>query len=163
MFNYAPPKDAKKKQSKSTKKRKLLKHIGKKFPDVMVQDLAGGKIKLSDKLKGKVTLIDYWATWCKPCVAEIPHFVELYKQYKDKGLEIVGLSPEGTDVIKNFTTKEGISYLMYKEAGRPDPLNNISALPTTILIDKAGIVRSIWIGSQSKEAFEQVIKKLLEK
>ncbi len=77
--------------------------IGKPAPPFALLDLNGNKVSLSD-YKNKVVILDFWATWCPPCIKEIPHFIELYKEYKNQGLVIVGISLDlqGISIVKAF-------------------------------------------------------------
>lgn len=114
---------------------------------------------------GKVVIIDFWDTWCGPCRKEIPHFVELYSQYKGKGLEIVGVAfaRQGKDAVKQFTNDYKINYtsaLFNKEAQRI--FGSPSGIPTTFIIDQNGNIVEKAVGYRDKVFFEQKIKSLLK-
>jgi thiol-disulfide isomerase/thioredoxin len=113
---------------------------------------------------GKVVIVDIWDTWCGPCRMEIPHFVELYSQYKGQGLEIVGLAlaRQGKDAVKQFTTQNGMTYIsaIYNDdAGRLVPV--AQGIPTTYIIDRNGNIIEKIVGGRDKAYFEQRIKPLL--
>jgi thiol-disulfide isomerase/thioredoxin len=114
---------------------------------------------------GKVVIVDFWDTWCGPCKMEIPHFIELYSQYRGKGLEIVGVAfgRNGKDAVKQFTQQNGMNYtstLFNEEAqkmfGAPQ------AIPTTYIIDQQGNVVDKVVGYRDKSYFEAKIKSLLK-
>lgn len=114
---------------------------------------------------GKVVIIDFWDTWCGPCRKGIPHFVELYSQYKGKGLEIVGVAfaRQGKPAVKQFTSEFKINYtsaLVSEEAikifGSP------SGIPTAFIIDQNGNIVEKVVGYRDKAFFEQKIKSLLK-
>jgi thiol-disulfide isomerase/thioredoxin len=114
---------------------------------------------------GKVVIIDFWDTWCGPCRREIPHFVELYSQYKGKGLEVVGvaLARQGKAAVKQFSTEFKINYtsaLVSEEAIRL--FGSPSGIPTTYIIDQNGEVVEKIVGYRDKAYFEQKIKSLLK-
>lgn len=114
---------------------------------------------------GKVVIIDFWDTWCGPCRKEIPHFVELYSQYKGKGLEIVGVAfaRQGKDAVKQFTGDFKINYtsaLFNEEAQRI--FGSPSGIPTTYIIDQNGEIVEKVVGYRDKAFFEQKIKSLLK-
>src|SRR2546428_11372592 len=82
-------------------------------PDVKFTAVDGREVDLA-KLKGKVVLVDFWATWCGPCVGEVPHVVETYKKFHDKGFEIVGISlDQNKDALVNFTKSHGMTWPQY--------------------------------------------------
>lgn len=133
-------------------------------PEFTLEDLNGNKISLSD-LKGKVIFLNFWATWCPPCKAEIPHFIEAYKEYKDQGMEIIGISVDKTgakSVIK-FTEKYKINYpvAMYTldiiKDYRPG-----NAIPVTIIIGPNGKIRHKKVGYTEKEYLKNWFLKLIE-
>jgi thiol-disulfide isomerase/thioredoxin len=120
--------------------------IGKKFTDFEMKTPGGEAIRLSDNTgKGNITLIDFWASWCPPCRKDIPHLVALYKQYKGKGFEIVGVSLDRTNDawVKGITelniTWPQMSDLKYwKSEGAA--LYGVNSIPHTVLVDKDGII-----------------------
>jgi cytochrome c biogenesis protein CcmG/thiol:disulfide interchange protein DsbE len=135
----------------------------KTAPSFTLQDLKGNQISLSD-FQGKVVVLDFWATWCPPCVKEIPHFIELYEQYKDKGFAMVGISldRQGVSVVKSFAQKHRINYPILMTDGQVDKAyGGITGIPTTFVIDRAGNIRRKYIGYRDKAVFEADIKALL--
>jgi thiol-disulfide isomerase/thioredoxin len=125
--------------------------------------LDGKKLTLND-LKGKAVIIDVWDTWCPPCKAEIPHFIALYDEYKDKGLVIIGLAGgrDGKDAVEKFIVDYGINYLnaifdpQFNQAYGP-----INSIPTTFVLDKKGNVYKKYVGYKDKAVFEADIKEIL--
>jgi cytochrome c biogenesis protein CcmG/thiol:disulfide interchange protein DsbE len=136
---------------------------GKSAPSFTLQDLNGKPVSLSD-FKGKVIILDFWATWCPPCVMEIPHFIELYEQYKDQGFAMVGISldHQGISVVKSFVRKYQVNYTILMTDGRVDKAyGGIPGIPTTFVIDAAGNIRQKYVGYRDKAVFEAEIKALL--
>ena len=131
-------------------------------PDFTLTDLDGKPVQLS-ALKGKVVLLDFWATWCPPCRAEIPHFIELYNSYKSQGLEVVGLSVrEKPEVVRAFVKEKDIPYPVAITTGQQEKAyGGIQGIPTTFLIDKKGRIAGKYLGYHEKQEFEQKIKSLL--
>ena len=140
-------------------------------PDFTITDVNGNELKLS-ALKGKVVLLDFWATWCPPCVAEIPAFVELHNEYKDKGFVVVGIAMEkdsNVEKLRKWMAKKKMEYPVALDTEREvvelykdvPGTNGLKGIPTTILIDAEGKVRKVWVGGQPKAKFEKAIKKLI--
>lgn len=130
--------------------------------DFQLTDLQGKPVSLS-ALKGKVVLLDFWATWCPPCRMEIPHFKDLYAAYQEDGLEVVGLAVgDQADAVKKFMQENGVSYpvAMSSPAVERD-YGGIRGIPTTFLIDKQGRIAKKYVGYQDKSVFEEEIQKLL--
>jgi thiol-disulfide isomerase/thioredoxin len=131
--------------------------------DFVLKDLDGKDVKISDH-KGKVILLNFWATWCGPCKAEIPGFVELQDKYK-KDLVIVGFSVDDTaDKARAFATEYKINYPIMLGLGREDiqdAYGPIWGIPASFLISKDGKVCKKHMGIAPKAVFEKEIKALL--
>jgi peroxiredoxin len=135
----------------------------KPAPDFELPDVNGKKVKLSD-FKGKVIILNFWATWCPPCRAEIPGFIELYKKYKDKGVEIIGISLDegGVKDVVPFMKEFGINYhILIGNYKVTQDYGGIRGIPTTFVIDKKGNIRAKYVGYRPKEVFERDIIMLL--
>ena len=128
-----------------------------------LQDLSGTKRSL-ESWKGKVILINFWATWCAPCREEIPLFIELQKKYQAKGFQVVGIALDQADLVTPYAKEIGINYpillaemdgmeLMMKYGGR--------ALPYSVFITREQQVHSRKLGVFKKEELDQLITKLL--
>jgi len=135
-------------------------------PAFELTDLAGKAISLSD-YKGKVLFLNFWATWCPPCRAEISDFVEAYKENKDKGLEILGISldTKGKDVVIAFVEKYRINYPVVLESRHKtqqlvDDYEPGQFIPTTIIIDKQSRIRHRQIGQMDKATLLKYFRQL---
>jgi thiol:disulfide interchange protein len=133
-------------------------------PTVALPLLDGGSLELSS-LKGKVVLVDFWATWCVPCISEIPMFNELQKQYREQGLEIVAVSldEEGAAKVKPFLKRHPMNYTQSVGDARIAETFKVSdsALPVAFLIDKQGRIRFTHTGVTKREVFESQINQLV--
>jgi len=129
-----------------------------------LKDLNGAPVK-SDQFKGKVVVIDFWATWCPPCRAEIPGYVELMKKYGKDGLVIIGVSMDeaGPGVVKTFSDKFAVNYPMVMgDEKMLAAFGGIEALPTTFLIDRNGQIRDRKVGAEATASYEKKIAALMK-
>ncbi|HKW50998.1 MAG TPA: redoxin domain-containing protein [Candidatus Eisenbacteria bacterium] len=137
--------------------------IGTEAPEFELPDLDGKIVKASD-LRGKVVILDFWATWCPPCRQEVPHFVALQSKYRDQGLEIVGLSLDkgGASDVKPFAQEHNVNYMMLiANDETAASYGGITGIPTTFVLDKSGKVVKRFLGYTDPEVFEETIKPLL--
>jgi peroxiredoxin len=136
----------------------------RKAPALSLRDIQGRSLRLSD-YKGKVVLLNFWATWCPPCRAEMPDLVKMQREYKSRGLQVVGITypPETAGEVRRFTRKLRINYPVALGTKETKSLFEQSeTLPLTIVIDREGNIRDRIEGILLPEEFEQKIKPLLQ-
>ena len=131
-------------------------------PDFTLQDISGKKVRLAD-LKGKVVMLEFWATWCPPCRAEIPAIERLHTQYSGKGLTIlaIALDEGGWDEVKAFVAEQKISYPVLKGTDDVSAKYMVRLIPSMFLVDKLGNIKKQYMGGGNIEAVEREIKALL--
>jgi len=119
-------------------------------PDFTLKTLNGQDLALS-QLKGKVVLLDFWATWCGPCRESIPHLIQLYKAYRENGFEVIGVSLDKGDVeiVRNFARSMDIPYPIVIASEEVVRNYRVTAIPTTFFIDKEGKIRERITGFSS--------------
>lgn len=126
--------------------RELMNHWeGVRAPDLSMTTLDGQTIKLSE-LKGKRVVLDFWATWCPPCVMEIPHLIRLREQNPENELIIIGISSEDSATLQAFVKRKQINYPIASAAHPVSPYKDVNAIPTTFFIDRHGVIQRIAMG-----------------
>jgi peroxiredoxin len=123
--------------------------IGKPAPVVKAKDLDGKAVALADH-KGKVVVLDFWATWCPPCVQSIPSVQGLWDGFKEKGVVVIGVNQdqeESVEKVKKFIAEKGVTYPQYADfVGELGELFHVTGIPCMVFIDKEGVVRDIHVG-----------------
>jgi peroxiredoxin len=116
-----------------------------------------GRIVTSDQFKGKVVVMNFWATWAGPCTEETPGYVALQKKYAADGLVIIGASGDhGTDEVKKFIKRYGVDYpIIMCDDKIQDAFGGVDAYPTTFIIDRDGMIRDRHRGSLAPAEFER--------
>lgn len=138
--------------------------VGRSAPAFTLKDASGQTVTTAD-YKGKVVLLDFWATWCGPCKIEIPWFEDFERQFKDQGFAVVGVSmdEDGWKAVRPYIANMKMNYRVL--LGNDDvstAYGGLDSLPTTLLIDRQGKIASVHVGvSMGKEDFKNAIVQLL--
>jgi cytochrome c biogenesis protein CcmG/thiol:disulfide interchange protein DsbE len=151
--SYAPP------------SRAAIKPAAKRnpAPPFTLKDATGKSFNLAD-YKGKVVLLNFWATWCGPCKLEIPWFIEFEKNYRDKGFAVLGISmdEEGWEVVKPYLDRAKINYRMaIGNDMMAQHYGGVESLPTSFLIDRDGKIAAVHVGLVSKGDYQTDIEQLV--
>jgi peroxiredoxin len=143
--------------TKPAKDRKLA-------PDFSLKDAAGKVVKLSD-FKGKVVLLNFWATWCGPCKLEIPWFIDFQQSYRDRDFAVLGVSfdDDGWTSVKPYVEQKKINYPVVIGTEEVSNLyGGVEALPTTFMIDREGRIAAVHEGLAGKSEYQNEILDLLD-
>ncbi len=133
--------------------------FGKQAPDFTVTDIDGIKHNLSD-YRGKYLMVNFWATWCPPCRAEIPHLIQLRNQESTDKLAMLAISTEDVNTVKKFVKAEKINYTAASlgSSELPAPFADVEFIPTTFFIDPDGRIKTVVVQSLSLEQVKTILK-----
>lgn len=137
----------------------------KPAPEFALKDADGKVVRLAD-YKGKVVLLNFWATWCGPCKIEIPWFVEFEQNHRDKGFAVLGVSmdEDGWAAVKPYVSSHKVNYRMViGDDMTAQKYGGVESLPTSFLIDREGRIAAVHIGLVSKKVYQDDIAQLLGK
>jgi thiol-disulfide isomerase/thioredoxin len=137
-------------------------NVGELAPDFTLVDLDGNQVSLSD-FRGKTVFVNFWATWCPPCRAEMPEIEAVYQEHKDKGVVVIGVNILVSEILRGYDENDVLQYVqqggyswtfVLDTTGEVAASYNITAIPTIFFIDKDGIIQAVNIGAMSKRAME---------
>lgn len=136
--------------------------IGKKAPDFSLRDINDRVINLS-AMRGKVVIINFWATWCPPCRAEMPSLNNLYRELRNKGLEVIAISTDrSASVVKDYLSKNPLDITIVVDSdNKVSRQFKVFSIPTTFLIDRNGIIIERYLGEENWTSPE-IKKRILE-
>jgi len=136
----------------------------KPMPEVTLADLSGKQVSLSD-YEGMVIVLNFWATWCPPCVHEIPALIKLHSEYAGSGLVVIGiaLDGEGQKKVGPFAQQAGMNYpvLLGADGVAAKAFGGVRGIPTTFFIDRSGRIRQKIVGGRTYAQFEQAVEELV--
>ncbi len=144
-----------------TKKQSADDH--KSAPDFKLKDAEGREVKLSD-YRGKVVLLNFWATWCGPCQLEIPWFIDFEKQYRSRGFEVLGVSmdEDGWKAVRPYVAAHQVNYPILLGNDIVTQLyGGVDSLPTTFMIGRDGKISKVHVGLAGRNEYLSEIKSLL--
>jgi peroxiredoxin len=136
----------------------------RKAPDWTLKDVDGNPVSLS-QFRGKVVVLDFWATWCPPCRTEIPGYIALQRKYGVDGLVVIGVSvdTDGPGPVKKFIKEMGINYtIVMADDTIQDKYGPLQGYPTTFIIDRDGLIRGSKLGRKPAALFEKDVLAVLK-
>ena len=156
LFVFKPPPGAQRVESFTAETEPSAK-VDAEAPDFTLEDLSGTGIQLS-KLRGKVVLLDFWATWCAPCRYDMPHVQALHEEYGDRGLAVLGVNGEPRERAQAYLEENGFEFPSLVDGGmRVAALYRIRAIPTFVVVDRQGRVTSYMQGTRTREQLRQAV------
>ena len=137
--------------------------VGRPAPDFTLTDLEGNSVTLSD-FRGKVVFINFWATWCPPCRAEMPDMEAIYQEYKSKDVVVIGVDLlEDENEVRQYVQQGGFSWTFVIDTTGAVATNyGITAIPTSLFLDKEGVIRAVSIGAMTKRAMESKLAEAMK-
>ena len=137
-------------------------NVGELAPDFTLVDLDGNQVSLSD-FRGKTVFVNFWATWCPPCRAEMPEIEAVYQEHKDKDVVVIGVDILVSEILRGYDENDVFQYVqqggyswtfVLDTTGEVAASYNVTAIPTIFFIDKDGIIQVVNIGAMNKRAME---------
>jgi thiol-disulfide isomerase/thioredoxin len=128
---------------------------GVRAPDFSVITFDGNRIRLAD-LKGRRVILNFWATWCPPCLEELPNFIKLRSETSPANLVIIGLGTDDPTTLMTFAPRNGINYPLALLQNMPSPYRDVDRIPVTFVIDRNGVIQFVRFGPQDLAALKRL-------
>jgi thiol-disulfide isomerase/thioredoxin len=138
----------------SAEEKALLVWQGVRAPDFSVTNLDGQAVQLAD-FKGKRVVLNFWATWCPPCLEEIPNFIKLRNATSPTKVVIIGISTDDEATQKAFAQRHGINYPLTILQNVPSPYQDVDVIPVTMFIDRTGVIQHVLFGPQDFKTLDK--------
>ena len=140
--------------SGATETRHAIPQAGYPAPDFELQTMEGVPVQLSD-LRGKVVVLNFWATWCPPCRTEMPALQQVYAAYQTRGLEVLAINmQEGSAQATAFARESGLTFpILTDPEGAVSSRYRVTSLPTTLFLDRQGVIREVAVGGPLSHAY----------
>jgi len=132
--------------------------VGRRVPDMVLRPLEGEVIRLTD-LRGRIVVLNFWATWCPPCLAELGDLARLSRDLERDGGVLVGISAEDEATLRRFLAARPLPYPIVSAADWPPPFDAVQAIPVTYVIDAEGTIVEQFVGGRDEEAFREAVRK----
>jgi len=158
VFAFAPPPNGREVNSLLLPGERDLSLAGQKAVDFALPDSHGSQVRLAD-LKGKIVLLDFWATWCPPCRAELPVVAKLSNRFADRGLVVLGINDEGKNMAQRYLDEHHQDLAVLLDAdGKVHRAYRCTAIPEIVIIDRGGTVVAHLVGGQSEDVLITALK-----
>jgi peroxiredoxin/outer membrane lipoprotein-sorting protein len=157
LFTFDPPANAAEVQALNLPGERVLL-TGKNAMDFELKDIQGVQVRLSD-YRGKIVLLDFWATWCPPCRKELPSIEKLHRQFADKDVVVLGINDEDSSTVKGFLKKNEYTITTLMDSRKNvHRMYGARAIPTVIVIDRGGVIRAHYIGGRTEAELVAALK-----
>jgi peroxiredoxin len=136
--------------------------IGEQAPDFSLADLQGNPVRLS-RLRGRVVVLNFWATWCPPCRNELPDLQSFYADYQSRGVMVLGINQrEAIDLVRDFRDNQKLTFpILLDHDSQVGKQYHVDSLPRTVFLDRSGTIRSILYGPSTRWVFVTLVGPLL--
>lgn len=159
LFVFQPPEGAEQVERLFPEEEAYPDLTGEEAHDFELSDLSGGRVRLNE-LRGKVVLLDFWASWCGPCRVELPTILSLQEEFAEKGLVVFGVNNESSEVARKFLEENGFALRTILDAeNEVHRLYQVVAIPTVVIVNREGMISAYFVGVQEEETLRAALVK----